>query len=220
MKRVIDILGATIGLILAAPLFVIVGIFIKIDSPGPVFFMQERIGLNRRRRERRIIEVKLTEEERKIERRKKNLYGKSFYLYKFRTMVIDAEKGCGPIWAKKDDPRITYIGRILRKTRIDELPQLLNVLKGDMSLVGPRPERYYFVKDFMQKIDGYPHRLKVKPGITGLAQGTAEYESSVNDVKILRMKYLKPQYNVKLKLQYNLFYAKNWSISKDLPPRS
>ena len=141
LKRVIDISGSAIGLLLCLPLFFVVGILIKLDSPGPVFFRQERVGMNRRKRERRTLEIKRNKQERRAERRKKNLYGETFYLYKFRTMVVDAEKGCGPIWAKNDDPRITNIGKVLRKTRIDELPQLINVLKGEMSLVGPRPER-------------------------------------------------------------------------------
>ncbi len=201
LKRVIDISGSAIGLLLGLPLFFIVGILIKLDSPGPVFFRQERVGMNRRRRERRSLELKRSKEERRTDRRKKDLYGETFYLYKFRTMVVDAEKGCGPIWAKSDDPRITNIGKVLRKTRIDELPQLINVLKGEMSLVGPRPERYHFVRDFICRIDGYPNRLGVKPGITGLAQVENGYDSCEDDVK--------------LKVNHDLDYIQQWSILKD-----
>jgi lipopolysaccharide/colanic/teichoic acid biosynthesis glycosyltransferase len=201
LKRIIDILGSAVGLFLCLPLFLIVAILIKLDSPGPIFYRQERIGLNRRRKDRRLLEIKTIKNERKVERRGKDHYGQIFYLYKFRTMVVDAEKGCGPVWAKKEDPRVTNIGKVLRKTRIDELPQLLNVFKGEMSLVGPRPERYHFVKDFMQKIDGYPHRLKVKPGITGLAQVKNGYDSSFEDVK--------------LKVNHDLNYIQEWSIVED-----
>jgi len=201
LKRVIDISGSTIGLLLGLPLFFVVGILIKLDSPGPVFFRQERVGMNRRRRERRTLDIKRNKQERRTDRRKKNLYGETFYLYKFRTMVVDAEKGCGPIWAKSDDPRITNIGKVLRKTRIDELPQLINVLKGEMSLVGPRPERYHFVRDFISRIDGYPNRLGVRPGITGLAQVENGYDSCVEDVK--------------LKVTHDLNYIQQWSILED-----
>jgi len=201
LKRVIDISGSAIGLLLGLPLFFVVGILIKLDSPGPVFFRQERVGMNRRRRERRTLEIKRNKQERRTDRRKKNLYGETFYLYKFRTMVVDAEKGCGPIWAKSDDPRITNIGKVLRKTRIDELPQLINVLKGEMSLVGPRPERYHFVRDFICRIDGYPNQLGVKPGITGQAQVENGYDSCMEDVK--------------LKVNHDLNYIQQWSLLKD-----
>jgi lipopolysaccharide/colanic/teichoic acid biosynthesis glycosyltransferase len=201
LKRVIDISGSTIGLLLGLPLFFVVGILIKLDSPGPVFFRQERVGMNRRKKERRTLEIKRNKQERRTERRKKNLYGETFYLYKFRTMIVDAEKGCGPIWAKNDDPRITNIGKVLRKTRIDELPQLINVLKGEMSLVGPRPERYHFVRDFIYRVDGYPNRLGVKPGITGQAQVENGYDSCVEDVK--------------LKVNHDLNYIQQWSLLKD-----
>ena len=201
LKRVIDISGSAIGLLLCLPLFFVVGILIKLDSPGSVFFRQERVGMNRRKRERRTSEIKRNKQERRTDRRKKNLYGETFYLYKFRTMVVDAEKGCGPIWAKSDDPRITNIGKVLRKTRIDELPQLINVLKGEMSLVGPRPERYHFVRDFIDRIDGYPNRLGVKPGITGQAQVENGYDSCVEDVKV--------------KVNHDLNYIQQWSLLKD-----
>lgn len=201
LKRIIDILGSGIGLLLLLPLFFIVGLLIKLDSSGPIFFRQERVGINRRKKERRILSLISSKEQRATGRRKKDLYGKTFYLYKFRTMVVGAEKECGPVWAKKDDPRITNIGRILRKTRVDELPQLFNVLKGEMSLVGPRPERYHFVRDFVKKVEGYPHRLKVKPGITGLAQVENGYDVSMEDVK--------------LKVCHDLDYIEEWSLGKD-----
>lgn len=201
LKRIIDIGGSVAGIILFLPLFFIIGMLIKLDSYGPVFFKQERVGMNRRKKNRRVLGIRVSSEERKTERRGKDGFGKPFYLYKFRTMVVDAEKGCGPIWAKQGDPRITQVGKVLRKTRMDELPQLLNVLKGEMSLVGPRPERYHFVKDFTNRVDGYHYRLKVKPGITGLAQVENGYDSSIDDVK--------------LKVYHDLNYIREWSILKD-----
>jgi len=119
-KRLFDIIASTFGLILVSPLMLMIALLIKVTSPGPIFYTQERVGL----------------------------YGKTFKLYKFRTMIDGAEKYTGPVLAKENDPRITPIGKFLRATRLDELPQLLNVLNGEMSLVGPRPERPYFVNQF------------------------------------------------------------------------
>jgi lipopolysaccharide/colanic/teichoic acid biosynthesis glycosyltransferase len=201
-KRGLDIVGATIGLILFLPLFMILAILIKLDSPGPVFFRQERIGQNRRSRDRRNFNLETEVDKRKSDKRKVNCFGKPFKVCKFRTMVDNAEKVCGPVWAKKDDPRITSVGRILRHTRLDELPQLLNVFKGEMSLVGPRPERYFFIKDLANSVQQYPKRLVVKPGITGLAQVKNGYDSDLNDVHV--------------KIVYDLDYIRNWSILKDL----
>ena len=140
VKRMIDIIGSSIGIILALPFFIVIPILIKLDSRGPVFFCQERIGKNRRRTARRTIIVGAHPNWRAEDRRKKAGYGKMFTIYKFRTMYRDAEKHTGPVWASRNDPRITRIGAYLRATRIDELPQLFNVVKGEMSLVGPRPE--------------------------------------------------------------------------------
>jgi lipopolysaccharide/colanic/teichoic acid biosynthesis glycosyltransferase len=121
-------------------------------------------------------------ERRSRERRREDYSGFTFKVIKFRTMVNEAEKSTGPVWAKKNDPRITKFGNFLRKSRIDEIPQFLNVLKGEMALVGPRPERPSFVSDLSQKIDGYSDRLQVKPGITGLAQVESGYDTSVSSV--------------------------------------
>ncbi|NOX87859.1 MAG: sugar transferase [Calditrichaeota bacterium] len=154
-RRVFDVFISLTLLILLFPLFIIVAIAIKLESPGPVLYSQQRLGIN----------------------------GKIFPVYKFRSMVQDAEKRSGPVWASKEDPRITKIGRFLRKTRIDELPQLLNVLKGDMSFIGPRPERPFFAHQFKKKIPFYMARLKTKPGITGLAQVTVGYDETIEDVK-------------------------------------
>lgn len=144
---------------------------IKVDSAGPVFYTQERVGRN----------------------------GKAFRLYKFRTMVQDAEKSTGPVLATANDNRITRLGRFLRASRLDELPQLINVLKGEMSLVGPRPERQHFVDQFSQAIPHYIYRTHVKAGITGLAQVSGRYSTTPQD-----------------KLRFDLLYAKTYSPLSDL----
>lgn len=195
-------LFALLMLALASPLFCLVALAIKLDSTGPVFFKQERIGRNRRKQDRRAPGVALYNCRRRTDRREGNLHGKPFMVYKFRTMVVDAEKRCGPIWATKNDPRITKVGKFLRKTRLDELPQLINVLRGEMMIVGPRPERPFFVEKLSRQIDGYAGRLAVKPGITGLAQVENGYDSSVDDVKA--------------KVAYDLQYIRSSSIGRDL----
>ncbi len=202
MKRGIDIFGALIGLIISLPLFIFVPLAIKLDSPGPIFYKQLRIGRNRRQRERRRNPVHNGGERRRGERRRENLWGTPFYLYKFRTMREDAEKKSGPIWAIPNDPRITKVGRFLRKTRMDEIPQFFNVLKGEMSLVGPRPERPYFVKSLKEKVPEYPARLVIKPGLTGPAQIECGYDSSIEDVK--------------RKVKLDLDYVHNCTLIKDL----
>ena len=154
-KRCFDVTVSVVGLALTAPVIALAAIFIKIVSPGPVFFKQGRVGLN----------------------------GETFNIYKLRTMNIDAEKDTGPIWAQEDDPRLIKFGKIIRKMHIDELPQLFNVLKGEMSIVGPRPERPVFVKKLDKQIIDYRKRLNVKPGITGLAQVWHKYDETIKDVK-------------------------------------
>lgn len=171
IKRALDIVVATCGLALAAPIMLLIAIAIKLTSPGPVLYVQERVGFG----------------------------GKPFLLYKFRTMVDNAEKYTGPVLATSDDPRITPVGRFLRLTRLDELPQLWNVLKGDMSLVGPRPERPVFVEKFTHEIPAYVYRHRVKPGLTGLAQVAGKYTTRTHD-----------------KLRYDLFYIRSQSIFQDL----
>ncbi len=170
-KRIMDIAGALLLMALTFPLWILSAILIKLTSPGPVFFRQKRIGKD----------------------------GKPFTVWKFRTMIKDAEKLTGPTLANKDDERITPVGKILRKYRIDELPQLLNVLKGDMSLVGPRPERVEFVRKYEKKIPFYNERHRVKPGITGLAQVWGNYATSPA-----------------IKLKYDLIYIYNRSILLDI----
>ncbi len=174
VKRLIDVTVAVAVLILGLPLWLVVALLIKLDSPGPVIYSQERVGQN----------------------------GRLFKIYKFRSMVQDAEKMTGPKWAEKDDPRVTRVGRWIRKLRIDEIPQFWNVLKGEMSLVGPRPERPYFVEKLKKELPLYSRRLRVRPGITGWAQIKGAYDASIDDVK--------------QKLQYDLFYLENMSLRMDL----
>jgi exopolysaccharide biosynthesis polyprenyl glycosylphosphotransferase len=174
LKRMTDVLASVLLLVAATPILLVAAATVKLTSRGPVLFRQERSGLGSR----------------------------PFMVLKLRTMRDDAEKLTGPVWSTDDDPRITWVGRILRKFRIDELPQLWNVLRGDMSLVGPRPERPVFVEKLSDVIPHYSERLLVRPGITGWAQVLAPYAASVGDSA--------------RKLQFDLYYTKNLSLSLDL----
>jgi sugar transferase (PEP-CTERM system associated) len=173
-KRVCDILFSVMGLFLTLPLIPVIMLIIKADSPGPVFLRQVRVG----------------------EKEKK------FVLYKFRTMCHDAETKTGAVWAQKDDPRVTRVGMFLRVSRLDEIPQLYNVLRGDMGFIGPRPERPEFVEKLKDIIPFYSNRHFVKPGITGWAQVKYPYGASVED-------------SIE-KLRYDLYYIKNLSIILDM----
>jgi len=174
VKRTIDLVLSALMLVLLAPLLAGVALIIKLDSPGPVIFSQERLGRRRR----------------------------PYLIHKFRSMCDNAEKETGPVWAGNDDCRITRVGHFIRKWRIDELPQLWNVLKGDMSFVGPRPEREHFVNELVEIIPYYGERFSVKPGVTGWAQVNYGYGASVDDAIE--------------KLNYDLFYIKNMSVFMDL----
>lgn len=171
VKRAFDFVVSLVLLVLLAVPMVLLGILISLDSPGPAIYRQERLGLN----------------------------GRSFYIYKFRTMVQDAERD-GPQWAKENDIRCTRLGKLLRKCRVDELPQLINVLKNDMSLVGPRPERAYFYQEFETYIHGFSERLKVKPGITGWAQVNGGYTLRPEEKIVYDVEYIKKQ-SVKMDLK-------------------
>jgi len=173
-KRVLDLVAASIGIVVAAPVMLLVAAAIRLTSVGPVFYHQERVGR----------------------------HGRLFTVHKFRSMRVDAEATTGAVWASTDDPRITPLGRVLRRTRLDELPQLWNVLKGDMSFVGPRPERPEFVHQLTQAIPFYGQRHVVRPGLTGWAQVRYTYGASVEDAL--------------MKLQYDLYYIKNLSLALDL----
>ena len=173
LKRTVDLLLATVGLAVSSPLMLAAAIAIRLESPGPVLYSQERVGEA----------------------------GRRFILYKFRSMRVDAEAGA-PLWASENDERVTLVGRFIRLTRIDELPQLWNVLRGDMSFVGPRPERPFFVEQLAAVIPFYMQRHAVKPGITGWAQIKYRYGSSIEDATE--------------KLRYDLYYIKHLSILFDL----
>jgi exopolysaccharide biosynthesis polyprenyl glycosylphosphotransferase len=173
-KRLFDILASGTLLLLTLPLMLITAILIPLENRGPVFYSQERVGQG----------------------------GKPFKVLKFRSMRVDAEKDGRPQWAREKDSRVTRVGSFIRKTRIDELPQILNVLKGEMSFVGPRPERSFFVEQLIQQIPYYNYRHNVKPGITGWAQIRYPYGASVEDAIE--------------KLQYDLYYVKNHSLFLDL----
>ncbi|UCF78253.1 MAG: sugar transferase [Candidatus Eiseniibacteriota bacterium] len=170
VKRCFDFVVSGLGLVCLSPVFLLTALLIKLDSEGPVFYTQMRIGQERRWRVRRRENLEVAADLRKGERRNILSYGSLFRIYKFRTMVRNAEDLTGPTWASPRDPRVTRVGGVLRLLRIDELPQLWNVFKGEMSLVGPRPERPHFVHKFADKIPEYTDRLRVRPGITGLAQ--------------------------------------------------
>jgi len=176
-KRLLDIMLSAVALTLVSPVMALAAVAIKLTSPGPVFFRQERIGINRRHTERRARSGLPGTERRERDRRVLVNPGKPFNIYKFRTMVVGAERG-QPLWAQKSDPRITPVGRFLRKTRIDELPQFFNVLKGEMSIVGPRPERAYFINRIEKDLPEFQLRLRAKPGITGLAQVELGYTNT------------------------------------------
>ena len=177
-------------LILLSPVLLLVAIAVRLTSRGPVIFSQQRVGLNLRQKKRdrrqRDEEVELPDGiERRgtgINRRRDGGYGKPFTLYKFRTMKVDAEKN-GAQFAVKGDPRVTCIGRFMRKTRLDELPQLWNVLRGEMSLVGPRPERPEFIEKLSAEVPNYINRLGLKPGLTGLAQVINGYDNNIESFK-------------------------------------
>lgn len=170
-NRILNVVIASLALALVAPLLAMVAIAVKLTSPGPILYRQTRVGVDRRFRRGA-----------PYDRRAFDHGGKPFRIYKFRSMRVDAERH-GPVWASPDDGRVTPIGRILRKTRLDELPQLYNVLRGDMNIVGPRPERPSIVSRLREDIPEYQCRHRVKPGITGLAQIHQKYDASLDDVR-------------------------------------
>ena len=171
VKRAIDILVSVLGLVLTAPIMLLTALAIKLESPGPVIFKQTRLGK----------------------------HGGEFTIYKFRSMVENAEKHTGAVWAKEDDHRVTNVGKFIRKTRIDELPQFVNILKGDMTLVGPRPERPCLTEEFHEEHSGFKNRLLVKPGVTGLAQIRGGYELSPRE-----------------KMKFDLLYIRKRNLLLDL----
>ena len=174
MKRFFDFLFSFVSILVLSPFFVIIGFIIKLSSKGPIIYSQERLGFK----------------------------GRPYQIYKFRSMIVNAEEKSGPVWTSDDDPRITPIGRILRKYRIDELPQLINVVLGQMSLIGPRPERPYFTKKLKEKFPLYERRFRVRPGITGWSQ--IKHPSDLEEE------------DVRQKLRYDFYYIENLSLNLDL----
>lgn len=183
---------ALVALILLSPVMLVIAVAIKLDSPGPVLYRQLRVGLDRRGLDRRGDGG----------RRTVDIGGRPFMLYKFRTMQVDAEAETGPTWSSSDDQRVTRVGRFLRRHRLDELPQLWNVVKGEMSVVGPRPERPSLVSYLREEVDGYPLRQKVLPGITGWAQVNQDSDQTLDDVRS--------------KLRFDLEYLQDRSLMFDL----
>lgn len=172
MKRILDIIFALVALIILSPLLVVVAILVKVNSPGPIIFHQERVGLNR----------------------------KNFQMYKFRSMKVQDEEVEKSQWTTKDDPRKTRFGSFIRRTSIDELPQLVNILKGEMSLIGPRPERPLFVENFRDQIPKYMIKHHVRPGMTGWAQVNG-YRGNTS---------------IKKRIEYDIYYVENWTIGLDI----
>lgn len=192
LNRAVNVGIAAVALIAVAPLMLAVAAAVKLTSPGPVFYTQVRVGLDRRNRRGRAV----------YDRRAQNLGGRTFTIYKFRSMTVDAERGSGAVWATQNDARVTPVGRFIRATRLDELPQLVNVIKGDMNIVGPRPERPSIFASLRENIAAYPLRQRARPGITGLAQINHTYDACLDDVRV--------------KVCYDLEYLRTQSVLKDL----
>ena len=185
VRQIFESLIALIMLIFFLPLWITVSLMIKFDSKGPTLYSQERVGSN----------------------------GRFFRIFKFRSMYTDAEQKSGPVLATKNDPRITKVGNFLRKTRLDEIPQLMNVLIGDMSFIGPRPERPYFVEKYAHEIPMYRNRLKIKPGLTGYAQVRTGYDEDLEDVKNkLRHDLFYLDHKHSLKLNLKILFETFWVV--------
>lgn len=172
-SRAFNVTVAVLMLLVALPVMLLTALVIRLTSPGPVFYMQTRVGIDRRWNRTRAVR----------ERRREDLGGIPFTIYKFRSMRVDAEVNGQAVWATQNDDRVTAIGKFIRKSRIDELPQLLNVIKGDMNIVGPRPERPSIFVRLREQVDGYAVRQRVRPGITGLAQVSNPYDRDLDDVR-------------------------------------
>jgi lipopolysaccharide/colanic/teichoic acid biosynthesis glycosyltransferase len=191
-NRAVNVAIALISLVFLAPVMALVALAIKLTSRGPVFYVQTRVGMDRRRRAATAV----------FDRRQNDVGGRAFRIIKFRSMRVDAEQGTGAVWATRGDPRVTSVGDFLRKTRLDELPQLINVVLGDMNIVGPRPERPSIFAELRQNIESYPLRQQARPGITGWAQINRAYDSSIDDVRA--------------KVEFDLEYLERQSVLEDL----
>jgi len=191
-NRAVNVVIALLSLVILAPVMALVALAIKLTSSGPVFYVQTRVGIDRRRRAATAV----------FDRRHNNVGGRAFRIIKFRSMRVDAEQGTGAVWAKPGDSRVTPVGDFLRKTRLDELPQLINVVLGDMNIVGPRPERPSIFAELRENSEAYPLRQQARPGITGWAQINRAYDSSIDDVRA--------------KVEFDLEYLERQSVLEDL----
>ena len=193
-RRALNITVAAILIVIALPMMVLIAILVKLTSKGPILYRQTRIGLDRRLPGDLPTQVSRP--------RVCDVGGKPFVIYKFRTMDVDAERDTGAVWATEEDPRVTWIGGLLRQARLDELPQLFNVFKGEMNVVGPRPERPSIFARLTDEVEHYPLRQRVRPGITGLAQVSQQYDRNMDDVA--------------RKLEFDLEYVRSQSFWTDL----
>jgi len=192
VNRVVNVTIAAIALAILSPILLLIALAVKLTSRGPIMYNQIRVGIDRRRRATTAV----------FDRRQGNVGGLEFKIYKFRSMRVDAEQLSGAVWASQNDPRITSVGRFLRKTRLDEVPQLINVIKGDMNIVGPRPERPSIFAELRNNIEEYPLRQQARPGITGWAQINHAYDASIDDVRT--------------KVRYDLEYLQRQSLLEDI----
>jgi lipopolysaccharide/colanic/teichoic acid biosynthesis glycosyltransferase len=193
IDRAMNVIIASIALVLASPIMLVFAVLVKLTSRGPIFYSQPRVGIDRRRS---------SEGLKSYDRRARDIGGVPFMIYKFRTMHVGAETRNRPVWATKEDTRVTSVGRIMRKLRIDELPQLFNVINGDMNIVGPRPERPSIFSRLRVDVADYPLRQRTKPGITGWAQINQSYDTSLDDVR--------------RKVRYDLEYLQRKGVREDL----
>jgi len=184
---------ALFALILVGPIMIVFAAVVRLTSPGPIFYSQPRVGIDRRR---------AGSAGTMYDRRTRDIGGRPFMIYKFRTMRVDAEASNAAIWATKEDARVTPVGRVMRKYRVDELPQLFNVIRGEMNIVGPRPERPSIFSRLCDDIEEYPLRQRAKPGITGWAQVNHNYDTCVDDVRT--------------KVRYDLEYLRRQGVAEDL----
>ena len=194
INRFLNVTLAAIALVVVAPVLLLFAALVKLTSRGPVFYSQARVGMDRRRHN--------GESSHAYDRRARDLGGRAFTIYKVRSMYVGAEKPNGAVWATKGDPRVTPIGRVMRKCRVDELPQLINVIRGEMNIVGPRPERPSIFSRLCADIEHYPLRQRAKPGITGWAQINHSYDATIDDVRT--------------KVRYDLEYLERQGVAEDL----
>ena len=191
-RRPLNVVLAGVALLLLSPLMLLIALLVKLTSRGPIFYSQTRVGWDRR-------SIRPGPPD---ERRKEDIGGLPFRIYKFRSMHVNAEHLTGAVWAAREDPRVTWLGQYLRQYRLDELPQLLNVVRGDMNIVGPRPERPTIFADLRQEIGDYARRQRARPGITGLAQINQQYDTNLDDVRC--------------KVRYDLEYIQRQGLVEDL----